>query len=155
MQRWFHAAHLIWSFSLTDALLAYAADASFTQALNRRRGQPPYPASTNRRASCASWALAAEDGLPDLMAGLQPPRVTDKLIPVFTGEELARLEQACAGRSFAQRRDTAIIAVFKATGIRLAELAGLRYDPGDPRRSDIDLLKCETRCRPWPVTKCR
>jgi hypothetical protein len=23
--------------------------------------------------------------------------------------------------------------------VRLAELAGLRYDPGDPRRSDIDL----------------
>ena len=43
--------------------------------------------------------LAAEDELPDPMAGLQPPRVTDKLVPVFTGEELTRLEQACAGRS--------------------------------------------------------
>ena len=50
------------------------------------------------------------------MTGLQPPRVTEKLVPVFTGEELARLEQACAGRSFAQRRDTAIIAAFKASG---------------------------------------
>ena len=29
--------------------------------------------------------LAAEDELPDPMAGLQPPRVTDKLVPVFTG----------------------------------------------------------------------
>ena len=76
--------------------------------------------------------LAAEDELPDPMAGLQPPRVTDKLVPVFTPEELARLEQACAGRSFAQRRDTAIIAVFTATGIRLSELAALRC-------SDIDL----------------
>jgi site-specific recombinase XerD len=93
--------------------------------------------------------LAAEDELPDPMAGLQPPCVTEKLVPVFTGEELARLEQACAGRSFAQRRDTAIIAVFKATGIRLAELAGLRYDPGDPRRSDIDLWQREitVRCK--------
>src|ERR1700719_1315992 len=70
--------------------------------------------------------LAAEDQLPDPMAGLQPPRVPDKLVPVFTGQELRRLEQACAGRSFAQRRDTAIIAVFTATGIRLSELAGLR-----------------------------
>jgi hypothetical protein len=33
--------------------------------------------------------------------------------------------------------------VFKATRIRLAELAGLRYDPGDPRRSDIDLWQRE------------
>jgi integrase len=48
--------------------------------------------------------LAAEDEMPDPMAGLQPPRVTDKLVPVFTGGELSRLEQACAGRSFAQRR---------------------------------------------------
>jgi hypothetical protein len=55
--------------------------------------------------------LAAEDELPDPMHGLRPPRVTGKLVPVFTGEELIRLEHACAGRSFAQRRDTAIIAV--------------------------------------------
>jgi site-specific recombinase XerD len=66
--------------------------------------------------------LAAEDQLPDPMAGLQPPHVTDKLVPVFTGEELASLEQACAGRMFAQRRDTTVSVVFKATGIRLAEL---------------------------------
>ncbi len=81
------------------------------------------------------------------MSGLQPPRVTDKLVPVFTREELARLEQACAGRTFAQRRDTAIIAVFRATGIRLAELAGIRYDSGDPQRSDIDLWQREITVR--------
>ena len=51
------------------------------------------------------------------------PALTCKLVPVFTGEDLTRLEHACAGRSFAQHRDTAIIAVFEATGIRLAELA--------------------------------
>jgi site-specific recombinase XerD len=54
--------------------------------------------------------LAAEDELPDPMARLQPPRVSQKLVPVFTGQELRRLEQARAGRGFAQRRDTAIIA---------------------------------------------
>ncbi len=37
--------------------------------------------------------------------------------------------------------------VFRATGIRLAELAGLRYDPGDPRRSDIDLWQREITVR--------
>ena len=84
--------------------------------------------------------LAAEDELPDPMAGLQPPRVTDKLVPVFTGQELTRLDHACAGRSFAQRRDTAIIAIFTATGIRLSELAGLRC-------SDIDLWQREITVR--------
>ena len=81
------------------------------------------------------------------MTGLQPPRVTDKLVPVFTGDELSRLERACAGRTFAQRRDAAIIAVFRATGIRLAELAPLRYDRGDPRRSDVDLRQREITVR--------
>ena len=84
--------------------------------------------------------LAAEDQLPDPIAGLQPPRVTAKLIPVFTSQELTRLEQACAGRSFTQRRDTAIIAVFTATGIRLSELAGLRC-------SDVDLWQREITVR--------
>jgi site-specific recombinase XerD len=84
--------------------------------------------------------LAAEDELSDPMAGMQPPRVTDKLVPVFTAEELTRLEQACAGRSFTQRRDTAIIAVFTATGIRLSELAGLRC-------GDLDLWRREITVR--------
>ena len=72
---------------------------------------------------------AAEEQVPDPMARLRPPKVTEKLIPVFTSGELSRLGKACAGRGFAQRRDAAIIAVFQATGIRLAELAGIRYDP--------------------------
>ncbi len=29
--------------------------------------------------------------------------------------------------------------MFRATGIRLSELAGIRYDAGDPGRSDVDL----------------
>jgi integrase/recombinase XerD len=84
--------------------------------------------------------LAAEDEIPDPMAGLRPPHVPDKPVPVFADGDLARLEHACAGRSF---RDAAMIAVFTATGIRLSELAGIRYDPDDPRRSDIDLWQRE------------
>jgi site-specific recombinase XerD len=87
--------------------------------------------------------LAVEDEIPDPMDELHPPKVPGKLVPVFSGAELAVLEHACAGRGFAQRRDAAIIAVFRATGIRLAELAGLRYSPGQPRAGDVDLLARE------------
>ncbi len=87
--------------------------------------------------------LAAEDEIPDPMAGLRPPKVPARLVPVFTAAELTALGNACAGRGFAQRRDTAIIAVFRATGIRLAELTGLRYSPGHPRAGDVDLLARE------------
>ncbi len=89
--------------------------------------------------------LAAEDEIPDPMAGLKPPGVPDKPVPVFAAGDLPRLERACAGRSFQQRRDAAVIAVFRTTGMRLSELAGIRYDPGDPRRSDIESAARQAR----------
>ena len=39
-------------------------------------------------------------------------------------ESVQRLERACAGRSFQQRRDAAMIAIFAAAGIRLSETRG-------------------------------
>jgi hypothetical protein len=81
--------------------------------------------------------LAAEDEVPDPMAGLRAPAVREKPVPFFTSVELSRLDRACRGNTFAQRRDAAILAVFRATGIRLAELAGIGYDPDDPGRSDL------------------
>jgi site-specific recombinase XerD len=104
------------------------------------RYSPAYASNQYRALQQFFKWLAAEDELPDPMAGLAPPRVADKLVPVFTAEELTRLEQACAGRSFTQRRDTAIIAVFTATGIRLSELAGLRC-------GDLDLWQREITVR--------
>jgi site-specific recombinase XerD len=65
-----------------------------------------------------------------------------------TGLTLAfKLIEAAQDRTFAQRRDAALIAVFNATGIRLSELAGIRYDAGDPRRSDVDLWQREITVR--------
>ena len=88
---------------------------------------------------------AAEEQLPDPMARLRAPKVTVPEVPVFTSVELSELGNACRGSTFAQRRDAAIIAVFTATGIRLAELAGIRYHPDDPARSDLDLQAREIR----------
>jgi integrase len=62
--------------------------------------------------------LATEEEIPDPVAGLRPPRVPGKPVPVFTGDELSRLVRACAGRGFQQRRDAAVIAVLEATGIQ-------------------------------------
>jgi len=91
--------------------------------------------------------LAAEDEIPDPTARLRAPAVRDKPVPFFTSVELSKLEKACRGSTFAQRRDAAIMSVFRATGIRLAELAAIRYDPDDPRRSDVDLDRREIHVR--------
>jgi integrase/recombinase XerD len=66
---------------------------------------------------------------------------------LFCRRSRTKLERTCQGRSFAQRRDAAIISVFRATGIRLSELAGIRYDPVDAERSDLDLWQREITVR--------
>ena len=111
-----------------------------------RSGSACASSQDRARQQVFTW-LAAEDQLPGPMAGLAPPRLAAKLVPVFTGQELTRLEQARAGRGLAQRRATAIIAVLRAAGIRPAELAALRYHPGGRRRSDIDLWQREITVR--------
>jgi site-specific recombinase XerD len=89
--------------------------------------------------------LAIEDDRPDPVKGLRAPRVKVSLVPVFTSGELSALRRACQGRGFADRRDAAVLAVFEATGIRLSELAGIRYCPGDPERGDLNLYGREIR----------
>ena len=83
--------------------------------------------------------LAAEDGRPDPVEGLGAPRHRPGLVPVFAGEELSALRRACQDRSFEARRDAAVIEVFLAIGIRRAEMTGIRYEPADPGRGDLDL----------------
>jgi integrase/recombinase XerD len=73
--------------------------------------------------------------------------VPDKPGPFFTSDELSRLARACQGGTFAQRRDAVILAVFRATGVRIAELAAIRYHPGGPARGDLDLERREIRGR--------
>ncbi|MFV2177626.1 tyrosine-type recombinase/integrase [Actinomadura sp. LOL_016] len=86
---------------------------------------------------------STDEELPDPMAKLRPPSVGEKVVPVFTDEELAKLLKHCEGKTFTQRRDYAILTLFKATGLRLSELAGITYDPDEPDRSDLDLMRRE------------
>ncbi|RAY13845.1 recombinase XerD [Actinomadura craniellae] len=90
---------------------------------------------------------AKEEELPNPMDKLKPPTIDEKAVPFFTDEELKKLLRVSEGRTFMQRRDHAIISLFRATGIRLSELAGIRYVPGDPERSDIDLYHREILVR--------
>jgi integrase/recombinase XerD len=90
---------------------------------------------------------AEEEETANPMARLTPPKVADKVVPVFTEHELTLLSKTCKGKTFVDRRDQAIIELFKATGIRLSELAGIRYDPEHRDRNDIDLEHRELRVR--------
>ena len=145
--QWFAAAHLLPQTSRTRWEQVDKADIQRWLVWLLGRYSDAYASNQYRALQQFFRWWAGEEGLPDPMAGLRPPRVTEKLIPVFTSVELSKLEKACAGRGFAQRRDLAIIAVFRATGARLSELAGIVYDVEDAQRSDVDLWQREITVR--------
>src|SRR5712691_8412320 len=123
--QWFAAAHLLAETGHSGWGQVDGQDAQRWMAWLLGRYSSAYASNQYRALQQFFKWLAAEEELPDPMAGLRPPPVPEKLVPVFTDDELSKLEKACAGRTFAQRRDTAIIAVLKATGIRLSGLAGI------------------------------
>jgi len=145
--RWFAAAHLLRETGRTCWEQVCGQDVQRRMVWLLSNYSDSYASNQYRALQQFFRWWAEEEELPSPMARLRAPMVRDKLIPVFTSGELSKLEKACQGRTFAQRRDYAIMAVFRATGVRLSELAGIRYDPGDPLRSDVDLQYREIRVR--------
>jgi site-specific recombinase XerD len=71
------------------------------------------------------WLTAEEEIPANPMAGMSPPKVEEKLVPVLTPDQRDALLKTCKGNDFTNRRDMAILRLFLATGIRLAEMAGI------------------------------
>jgi site-specific recombinase XerD len=88
----------------------------------------PATASVRYRAlqSFFRWAVAEGELEANPMATMRPPHVPETPPAVYSDDELHRLLAACEGRGFDDRRDIAIVRLFLDTGMRLAELAGLR-----------------------------
>ena len=70
--------------------------------------------------------VAAETGEPNPMAGMHPPKHEVKPPDIPSPAEIRALLATCAGASFEDRRDLAILSIFADTGIRRGEMAGLR-----------------------------
>jgi site-specific recombinase XerD len=60
------------------------------------------------------------------IARMRSPNVPEQPVPIVPTDALRRLLDACAGRDFVSRRDTAIIMLLLDTGARRAELLNLR-----------------------------
>ena len=146
--RWFVAGHLLSQAGKTSWDQADARDIQQWTVHLLDRYSSAY-ASIQFRAlrQFFKWR-AAEDELPDPMARLRAPMVAVREVPVFTSVELSELQKACQGRSFAARRDAAIIAVLTATGIRLSELAGICCHPGRTRPDGTQRLDLPADAHP-------
>lgn len=71
------------------------------------------------------------------MEKMRPPKLDEKPVPIISDDDLKALFDACEGRSFDDRRDTAIIRVFLNTGARLSEVAGVARDDLDLERGRL------------------
>lgn len=79
-----------------------------------------------------NWLEAEEEIMRTPMRTMKPPTVTETEVPVVSEAELTALFRTCKGKSYADRRDTAILMLFLDTGVRLSELA-------DRKVGDLDL----------------
>jgi site-specific recombinase XerD len=77
------------------------------------------------------WLVGEDEIRESPMARMRPPTIPDEPPPVLRTEELERLLAACAGTSFEDRRDTAIVRLLASTGMRRGECIGLRVEDVD------------------------
>src|SRR5262249_25157605 len=101
----------------------------------------PATAATRHRGLRAFFRWAESEGelTTNPMLRVKPPRVPEQPVPVIGDDDLRRLLATCAGPTFGDRRDQAILRLFIDTGARRDEIASLRWRPGDPARNDVDL----------------
>jgi len=84
------------------------------------------------------WVVEEDEAPTSPMAKMSPPTLPAAPVPILTDDELRALLRACAGSGFENRRDTTIVRLFLASGIRLGEMAGLGV--GDVRLDDAAAL---------------
>jgi integrase/recombinase XerD len=100
------------------------------------RYSPAYASNQFRALQQFFRWLADEEDIPNPMASLKAPKAVPPEVPVLSTRDMDALLRTCRGRTRRDRRDTALILLFRDTGCRLAELAGLTLD-------DIDLRQRE------------
>jgi len=78
------------------------------------------------------WCIGEGELRASPTANMSPPAIPEEPPAVLTEDQLRRLLKACERPAFLERRDMAIVRLFIDTGMRLAELTGLRV-------ADLDL----------------
>jgi len=77
------------------------------------------------------WLVEEGEVRESPMARMKPPAIPETPPPVLRDEQLKKLLETASGAEFDDRRDTAIILLLVDTGIRRAEIAGLKVEDID------------------------
>jgi site-specific recombinase XerD len=97
--------------------------------------------AANRYRSCQQffrWLVDEGEIAGSPMTKMHPPTVPEEPPVVLREADKEALWKATAGTAFEERRDRVILRLFLDSGMRLAELAGLRWSPTDRDDCDID-----------------
>jgi site-specific recombinase XerD len=97
-----------------------------------------------------NWLLVEEEIDRSPMAKLKAPTVPDKPIAVLRPYDVRALLDTAKGRDFTARRDTAIIRLLYDTGMRRAELVGIRLQDIDDDNDVIVVTGKGVRLRACP-----
>jgi site-specific recombinase XerD len=105
-------------------------EAFIADLLERRK---PATAANRYRAlqSFFKWAVDEGELGGSPMSRMTPPIVPEESPAVLTEAQLVKLLKVCEGKSFEDRRDTAIIRLLLDSGMRRGELAGLKMEDID------------------------
>jgi site-specific recombinase XerD len=110
-------------------------DYLLNERVDERTGRKLKPATArNRYASLQqffAWAVDEDEIDTSPMAKMKAPQVAVEPVPLLTDAEQMALLKSCAGPSFDQRRDLAMIRLLLDSGLRRAELCGLTLDDVD------------------------
>jgi site-specific recombinase XerD len=87
------------------------------------------------------------------MVKMRPPTIPDAPPDVLRDEQIAALLKTTAGTGFDERRDRAIIRLLLDTGLRRAELAGLRLEDVDRDQDVVHVLGKGRRPRAVPYDR--
>jgi len=109
-------------------------------------------AATRYRALQQLFKWCADEGeiAASPMAKMHPPTLDEKLVPVVSDAEMRALLKACEGKTFDDRRDTAIVRLLVDTGMRRAECAGLTIENVDVAQGIAYVLGKGRRARACP-----
>jgi site-specific recombinase XerD len=96
------------------------------------------------------WLVREEEINGSPMDRMRAPAVPEQPVPVLTDDQLRSLLLTCSGKTFIDRRDSAIIRLFLDTGCRRAEIANLTVDDVDLTDQSVRVVGKGNRIRVVP-----
>ncbi|MFF7365669.1 tyrosine-type recombinase/integrase [Streptomyces sp. NPDC008125] len=97
-----------------------------------------------------NWLVEEEEIDRSPMRTMKPPTLPEVEVPVISEADLKKLFAVCKGKTYADRRDTALLMLFFDTGVRLSELTDLHVGDVDLDTKVIHVLGKNRRSRAVP-----